>query len=596
MLKFDIIILKRIAFCFLIISILFIVAQYVQIYGLYEEGFYVKYTLSFLRDGDLNIINNEPSKALAWLVTKTGYHPDFQHPAIASYLSLFFAYYILVDKLLGLASAVLPMDFLASNILFSLFFVLLGLSFLPKIFNRLKIQHSYKSIAFIFLSFSTLWFSLFSSTTTNIFALCYSIIVYSFYLLVIDESNDNVQVKNIFILAIASGFGLALRAQLLWCIVLLPFLFFKTRTKYLKKLIAILVGFSIPAVCMFINNHLRGGNGLHPQSAFLELHLTSYFFPLTLKDTLFGPSGYFLILPVFIILVPATIWLIIKKKLPGHLIAALLFFISFLLLMSASWTTNEDLSGRHQLDTTFLIIIITGILLTKVQKRSHFLYKSLIVLFSLTSIWNIITTFSFGAAGYRDLWNWNNVYSSGLNEFLTFSKILYQRFSIYDIRRFFKMWVIHIPLITLLSFLLEKINRTSLENSKNWIYGFIFGGAFLFIFITSLNFYNGPINVIKYKKVGLYRDKVIGNSDLLFVYDNWTEVWYRTMLHYLKNNECETVKKLLIVRKNYINEIRPAVIYDPNILFKNNILKPSSLLNDSFNKEFNQVREEKCHF
>ncbi|MFA7614717.1 MAG: hypothetical protein WCY48_10820, partial [Candidatus Caldatribacteriota bacterium] len=204
---------------------LFSVAIILQEKNPFEDGTYTQFTLSIIEDGDFNLINQTKDPGRNWLATKTGNHPNYEHPAIAIYLFPFIGYQKLLSQ---------DQSFAQAHILATIFFLMLGLILLKKVLDYLDFQHSKEAIAVLAFSTPFLWFSLMASTTSNIFSLVYSIIILAAFCFNRDKSTTGLY----FFLGVATTLGFAIRIQQFWIVSLFLYLFSIDKNRSYHKVLS----------------------------------------------------------------------------------------------------------------------------------------------------------------------------------------------------------------------------------------------------------------------------------------------------------------------------------------------------------------------
>lgn len=532
---------------FIILTGLFTLAIFLQEKNPFEDGTYTNFTLSIIEDGDFNLINQTKDPALNWLATSTGNHPNYEHPAIAIYLFPFIAYQKLLDT---------QSPFTQAHVLATIFFLMLGLILLKKLLDQLGIWSSKEAIAVIALSTPFIWFSFMASISTNIFSLVYSVIVLS---AVVFHPKKNTA-SLYFFLGIATALGFAIRIQQFWIVSLFLYLLISDKERSAHKVLSFLAGVLIPLSLLLCNLYLRSGNFIHPHHIYTSWTRLGEFWNSTLYYALWGPNGYFVLTPIYIILLVQGISLFFMQHPQRKLYVAMAIPPALLFLYySTQWPLMDSLAGRHQLDYFFLYVFIIGKLLdqSKNHPKGHY---TLWALLSLCILWNFRTHLAYFYIDNTIPEQWQFSYFVSpiyFKEQLT-GAVSYLN-PLTNLVGIFKF----LPLIALLSLGTYFFEHLTLKNHLKFNYYFILWGVSFYFIFTQLNMFNNPLNVSKYQREGIYQNKVITSGNAATFYDDFIETHHKALKWHLMQKDCATVKRIIEIKNEFLKVVKQEIVYDP---------------------------------
>lgn len=554
----------------------------------FEDGSYGNFTLSIIEDGDFNIINQIKDPAKNWVSTVTGNHSNYEHPAVSAYLFPFFLYQKILNLISVHNSTSLTSGYNEAHILSTIFYVLLGLLFLRKVFDELGIKHSRSSILVYALSTPFIWFTFFSSSTSNIFSLAFSIFVLSWFCF----NRDKFSKFSYFSLGIILALGIAIRIQQFWIGGLLIYLLVQDPSRSFRKVMLFLAGSIIPGSFFLLNLYIRSEQILHPTRVYTAWTNFGEFALHTLPYALWGPNGYFTLSPIYVLILGFGSWLLIRKwalrKFYFFLvIPPTLLFLSY----SSQWPLMDSLAGRHQLDYFFLYAMVLGLALDALKGIG--LKLTWFAIF-LAILWNIRSHIAFSFVDHTDWTQWQFYYHVGLEnfsqQFFSFLGHINSIEVLYSV-------LLYLPLLMLLSLLLYKAAKLEkiAISVTNW--GIILWGVFFFGAFTLMNLVFNPKNVEKYRAEGVYSNKVIAKGDAMNFYDDFTETYHKALRWHVEKGNCEAVKRLMEIRREFVKTIKTEVIHDP-IGFvddlNNNIFKRSYMEGQDLNKIQRDIKSI-CH-
>lgn len=571
--------LKKYFIHFICLIGLFAIALFFQEKYTFEDGAYTRFTKSIIEDGDFNLINQTHDEKQNWLATQTGSHPNYEHSAISVYLFPF----ILFQKIYSIDLSV------SAHILATIFYLMLGLILLNKLLDHLGINHSRASIVIMALSTPFLWFSLFSSTSSNIFSLVYSIVVFSLVLLT-DKKSSRIY----FFLGFATTLGIAIRIQQFWIIALALYLFSEDKDRNIKKALLFFSGAIIPLALFICNLYLRSGNFSHPHNIYTRWTHLGEFWNTTLPFALWGPNGYLTLSPIYLIIFLGTGVLLIKRTQYRKL---LLFMalppLALFVYYSTLWPLMDSLTGRHQLDYFLIYALMIGVLLD--QAKDHRLYyKGLWLLILASMIWNFRTHLAYY---YVDNTNWQDwqfyyfVHPKYLNEQLVGA------WNLINTQWNFQALLYFIPLIVPLSFITLRVASLTRKDVTKFCRLFLTWGLTFYFIFTHLSITNTPRNVESYRKQKVYESKVITSGDAATFYDDFIETHHRALRWHLGQNDCQTVQRLIEIKDHFLATVKAGITYDPiNFVsdLDKGILRRSYLEGQNLNLLYKELVE-KCH-
>ncbi|HLW55843.1 MAG TPA: hypothetical protein VKY27_00555 [Bacteriovoracaceae bacterium] len=526
---------------------LFSVAIILQEKNPFEDGTYTQFTLSIIEDGDFNLINQTKDPGRNWLATKTGNHPNYEHPAIAIYLFPFIGYQKLLSQ---------DQSFAQAHILATIFFLMLGLILLKKVLDYLDFQHSKEAIAVLAFSTPFLWFSLMASTTSNIFSLVYSIIILAAFCFNRDKSTTGLY----FFLGVATTLGFAIRIQQFWIVSLFLYLFSIDKNRSYHKVLSYIAGALIPLSLLLCNLYLRSGSFLHPHHVYTSWTRLGEFWNSTLYYALFGPNGYFVLSPIYFIILIQGLILLYKKYEHKKLYIALIIPPTVLFLYySVQWPLMDSLAGRHQLDYFFVYSLIIASALDWSQKNRK-IYYSLWFLISLAIIWNLRTHLAYFYIDNTKGAEWQFSYFVSpqylAEQFWGAMNLIKPLSHLVSVLKF-------LPLIFLLAAGTFFFSRLSYRNYLKFCYYFILWGVSFYFLFTQLNIYNNPHNVSTYRREGIYQSKVITSGNFATFYDDFIETHHKGLRWHLMQKDCATIQRLIEIKEEFIKAVKQEIIYDP---------------------------------
>ena len=531
----------------LCLTALFSLAIILQEKNPFEDGTYTSFTLSIMEDGDFNLINQTKDPGRNWLATQTGNHPNYEHPAIAIYLFPFIGYQKLFSG---------EQSFTQAHILATIFYLMLGLILLKQVLDHLGLKHSKESIGIIALSTPFLWFTFMASTSSNIFSLVYSVIVLSAFCF-----NEHKNTRSFyFFLGIATTLGFAIRIQQFWIFSLFLYLYSIDKNRSYHKVLSYGSGAIIPLTLLLCNLYLRSGSFIHPHHVYTSWTKLGEFWNTTLYYALFGPNGYFVLSPIYFIILIQGLILLYRKHEHKKLYLSLIVPPTFLFLYySTQWPLMDSLAGRHQLDYFFVYALIIAFALDWAKENMK-VYYSLWSLIIVSIIWNLRTHLAYF---YVDNTNWPEwqfsyfVSPEYLKEQLSgMSHLLNPLANLKDVPKF-------IPLILILSVATYFFERLSQRNYLKFCYYFILWGVSFYFLFTQLNIFNNPRNVSKYRLEGIYQTKVITSGNAATFYDDFIETHHKALRWHLMRNDCSTVLRLIEIKNEFIKVVKKEIVHDP---------------------------------
>ena len=582
----------------LVVTSLFVLLTSFQVGYFFEDGVYGKFTLSALLDGDFNILNQEPQVGdhSPRMVTKTGYSTSFEFPAVSSYLAPFYLYQLGVDTIRKEQSPVFTNRFFPAHILSTIFYTLAGTMVLLQLLSEFGFKSTMKPVIIFFFSTPFFYYFTFCSTTVDMFANSYSIFALTIFWLYRDKSVNS---WLILAMGVISGFGIAIRIHLLWIFFLYSyFIFF--REKKLKNLMFMAAGVIFPLSLMQFNNYMILQKFMLPLQVYVEGYSPIDFVTKTSGYYLFGPNGQMLVSPIYFAVIagfililrprPGIKWIVWSMVVPG----AILFFRAL-----SCWVVADEFVGRLQLDYFFVDVILLAALLDWLGSQAY--VKRMVIYSYLFAcmLWHILVTICFYHVDATHFWTWPNEFE------YTFSKIndsisyLRYWFSIKPVMTSLRLLPIYFPLITLISFLLFKLQSWTLRQMVRSLFLFFGLGVLIFTYFTVSNVLRGPSNVSQLRAQNYYYGKMVVNEQHALFYDDYEEEIKKSSYWYLLNNDCDTVHQLQNINSQFLKKVNEAIgsktkEFQDQIL--NNPFPPSSSDNPEFLKIFKTEVMKTCQF
>lgn len=576
------------SFYFIVLVMLFSLGLLFQERAPFEDGSYGNFTLSILEDADFNIINQIKDPAKNWVSTVTGNHSNYEHPAVSVYLFPFFLYQKILNSLGIHNHSSLTNGYNEAHILSTIFYVFLGFLFLNKLLTNLDIKHSRSSILVYALSTPFIWFTFFSSSTSNIFSLAFSIFVLTWFCF----NRNKFSQFSYFALGIIFSLGIAIRIQQFWIGSLLLFLLVEDPERSLRKVLYFIGGALIPGSFFLTNLYLRSEQILHPTRVYTAWTSLGEFAEYTLPYALWGPNGYLTLSPIYALILGFGSWLLIRKyPLRKFYVFLVVPPTALFLYYSSQWPLMDSFAGRHQLDYFFLYALILGLGLDAVKGPIRILTWAAIM---LAILWNVRSHIAFSFVDHTDWTQWQFYYHVALHHFprqlTSFLSNMNSLESLYTV-------LLYLPLLLLLALILLRAARIKKDKISLVNWGIILWGVFFFGVFTLMNLVFNPRNVEKYRAQGLYQDKLIAKGDAMNFYDDFTETYHKALRWHVEKRNCEAVRRLLEIRADYIFTIKTEIIHDPigfvddlnNNIFRRSYMEGQDLI------KIKQDIKSKCH-
>ncbi|MFM6929776.1 MAG: hypothetical protein ACKOX6_15005 [Bdellovibrio sp.] len=542
------------------LTLLFFAVSFAQLPYLFENGEYAQYTVSIMRDQDLNIINQVTDPELNWIVSQTGNHAAQRLYGTSSYLLPFFMYKHAVE---GPATDV--NDYRYAQALSTVFYVFLGMIIFWKVLSLARVKNLVVSFLILTCSTSFIWYFFFISSSTNIFSLAFSLLAFAYFYLTIQGP---IRRRHFFVFGLLLGLALLIRIQLYW-IGLVPLIFLvKERKDFFAKSGLFILGLLLLQMLSLANSYIRNGQA---EDLPFRLFWDSFSFELffnAVKYSIWGPNGYLTISPVFLGIFGAVIGIALLWKRNAYqdlvkvTLPLLLAPVGILFAQSLIGQLQDCLAGRHLLTYFFLFFILLAVFLSEVQRISRKIYALILGLFFGAVIWNLIATASFYYRDTVEFWRWNTSYQVSLEN-------AWSGFVVF-VSRFDTGWtnaqhavVIYFPLLLVLAGILYKVLRLDQWGLKTTC-GIFFGyGMFAMLVITGCNVINNPKNVSDYSQRNLYQDKVVTKSTEALIYDDFIEMNRMSMRYYAHIGRCDLVQKHSEVVHHFVKSISSGILKDP---------------------------------
>gem|GEM_PF-3304993 len=542
----------------LAIFAIFILLTAFQVNYFFEDGAYGKFTLSALHDGDFNIIKQDPASEQSrnWLVSKTGYSPSFEHPAVSGYLAPFYLYQIGLDKLAGESSEIFNSRFMPVHILSTIFFTALGLLVLAKLLDAFGFYNRALAVALVATSTPFLYYFAFCSTNVDIFANSYAILALSVYWNL--RSEKEIRPTQLIALGAIAGFGLAIRIHLFWISILYTFFIWNFPHKG-QNFSWILMGAVLPAGFVEMNNFMITEQILPPLQVYLEGYDLGDFLVSSAQYNLFGPNGTLPVSPVFVgIGAGLGAALSHRKKIGWILFAIAISALPFYFRMYTTWVISDELNTRHLVDFFFASVIFLCALMDWTMKQKWQTKFTIWFFLALCPIWHGVVTMCFFYVSESQSWNWQYEYGYKIDGIIQALTYLGDRFNTNSISAAVKNSFHYLPLIFGISFLLMKVHENGLRKLHTGILFFFASGLTIFGVFSVSNRLLGPANVEKLRAQNFYAGKTTATDQHVFLFDDYEEEMKKTAYWYIKNGDCESVNKLIKINSQFLMKVKDA--------------------------------------
>ncbi len=544
---------KRCILIFLGLASVFLLSWGWQIDYEFENGVYGQMATSFLKNGDFNILPFS-SPELSWIVTVTGNHPFSQRTAAAALLAPAKAYQILLESF-GTVSKGNMIPHLTMHL------ILLGLSLFSilRIFKRLELSHPIKSVGLVTLGTSVFWYFFISSTTTNSLGATYSILALEYFLLTKDTLSIVVAIK----WGILFGFAAALRLQGLWLAVL-PLTLLGQGKITLKSSLAFGLSLMIPIGAMWANKFIQTGVLEAPLVVWQRGIQGMEFLFDNLKFSIFGPNGYLLISPAYLVFICGLGMTFFdvgfrKKLILALSLVPLILFLSY----SRSWVVIDELAGRQQIDFYILFVLAAAIFYKHLEKWNPLTRVSVHLVLGCFVVWNLWQTCLFFEHDRSESIDWHYVSHfklSGL--FVDFETSLGHTFEKLDWPHL-KQGLAYLPLIALASMAIALLDFASEQRRGKILFGFLACFSFIYLAGSVSNLAMNQKNVETLKKEGFFADKIIGKNNEIYIYDDFTDEFKRTSLLYLLDGDCDGAQRIRMIYLNFLAEVKRGIVSIP---------------------------------
>ena len=536
---------------FIILYLLIALIRFIQVDYFTEEGVYAQYTLSVIQDQDLNIFNQIKDQRFKWLVTETHYHPDFEHSGITIFSTPFYLFtYLKLALFSGEVDLLNIKNYFYAHIIFTVFFISLGLILLQKTSKKLFSQGNFNHALLFLASTPFTWYTFFQSTSTNSFGFFYTCL--SLFYITTSKESDRLR---LFYIGILFGFGFVIRIQLAWVGIALLYFLYKERKHFIPKVLFFIAGMAPAFLLLSINQVARGSGGSYALLNYFDLSIGTSFI-----NSLIGENGYLVLAPSLIICFFIYLYLVLQKETP--LLLKLIGFPPLVLftLYNFTWALMDGYIGRHQQSFLPIFCLVFIYFMGVISKHPKF-KKGFIYLMLTLCCWNLICNFWYLSVDHHQYNLWKFIYPidlpilrDGLGAFLS------QRTPSIFFRRIYEL-LPYTPLLVLGSFLLIRIKNS---NKMGRVLMPLIACYMLFTYtsITFLNYSYGKENVSKLKEENALEGVVVGNNESLYIFDDYIQVLNDSIRYYKMKNNCSKVSKLIKVRQNYVDKVRSYVIID----------------------------------
>jgi hypothetical protein len=533
-----------------------------------ENRAYWAYGISFVENYDLNIISSIMGNA-GWLVSKTLNYPDMHYDGIVSMYLPFFGLGKLIKFFYNS-----PIETYRSNeniyyfcaAVYSVFISFLSFYYLKKTFRKV-LQLDYFFICLFIFTTPFTYYAFFDFSSSDIS--CFFI---SCLLITIISKQHSKSPTFYLYWGLFLGYAFTVKLSFVFYFpIVFTFIEFDeiliNFKKFFTKLGFLFSGFSLIIFFKLTNNYLKYGffnllSGYDYDFYIDKPNLINNFFRITL-----GPCGIVHQAPwlivVFIIGIYSMFFLKLDKK-DLSLIKVTLFAISIKLLYEIfSLSDPESQYGfrRYLLDVPFGCYIIYIFLNNSRNniKMIFYVTVSVLITYSFFYFFWFISIETKPSTPFGVFYIWEKYPS--INEL----KILFtpsQQFNFL----LFKTEAIMVSLLVIFLYPLYLLKR-KYSSSKIFLTYSLF-----YVLISLSNFYFNKLNVEKYELSGYFKNKVIGNSMNLFLYDEIiSELGKNILIAKYKHDYNDFIKSQKAIIK-YLDGLNNEIIYDPTNFKKLNTL------------------------
>lgn len=524
----------------------------------FDNGAYVAYSTSVVKDFDFNIFNNR-SKEIDWVVSPTLNSPDMHDHGIsllwvpALIIARFFEMTGVskIPSSRGVESVYTLFIFFASVLIFAL-----SIKLIQKYIVEL---HTLQQTIILLFCFSTplLFYTFIEFTSADIGCFFISLLI----IIAAIKDSDKTPFK-FFSWGVLLGISRVFKISFIFYLPLMLYLSYRalSKRKYRDSLF-ILSGFLLPIIFKNINDHIQFGQFSFFTGYDYDFYYQSSDFFASLVKNIFGPFGVIHQAPwVIFILIVGLVTLFNKGVSRDS--KSLVFLICFAIISkfiyevyTVSDAETEFGFRRYLLDVPFCIMILK-IFFSEVGLSPQF-HKFIFSTAACLFFYNILYFLWFR---YIDQYNLS---AFGIYKIYEYTPVLSEI-------RHYTFDIIHWLTDTRLFITLSLISVFSgglwyfYPRFKNYSFSF-YSIYFLlsYALITSLNMVFNPINVSQYSHENKYATTVIGNSFSIYLYDEIISELVRNLLIAKYNRNFD---EFLISRDRLIafaKNLNLSAVYDP---------------------------------
>lgn len=534
-----------------------------------EYGVFSDFVTSIVRDGDLNIIN-QVKKDQQWLVTSTYNHPTIHDHGISVLWLPFYAY----TRLLDVFSVDLDYDkrqgykptMVFANLFYFLLIAIASFKAVEFFFNR-KLE----LIDYFIITFGTpyFWYGLVHPSSADLTSAIFPFL----YLICHNACLRNVEKKNWYIYGVLLAMGTITKVSLLFYFILpLHYLFVKRGSwlielkKYILPFLFGCLSIGLPYLC---NEWIKYGQ-LHYSYAGI---VANYYL---LYETVLGPSGYFIVSPIYLMIIISLIMLAKNREIKNRSFIIFLLFAPILKVLVESFTYagNAEFGGRHLITDYLAFLLLFPTLYFKEFKKRWIIRSIAIALM----IYCVLMGFLYMKNISGGSFSWGMHYelpfqavSSQWDKFLYFLERVRNGFSFTNLLELSKYFI----LILLSSISLVEIYRLNISDPvlrKKILHRSTAFLLFVYLLITGLNIVNNERNILALKSQDFFNETVVVNGPEAFHFDDNVGNMIVLLEFSGKRDDQSKVKVVELELDKYIDKVMSQIVIDP-IGFKEKLVK-----------------------
>jgi hypothetical protein len=456
-----------------------------------ESGVFSNYLTSIVEDGDLNIVNQVKDGG-DWLVTTTYNHPTLHDHGISN---LWLPFYLISKgiKTLGGDLSYFKREGYRSTMVLANVFFFLFLSILVFKFCNEVLKRKMSLFDFFIITFGTplFWYGVIHPSSADLTSAIFPF----FYFLCHHWCLSHKSKESWFFYGLILSCGLIVKVSLLFYFILpLHYLVVnkeKAFDEFVDKILPFLGGSLLVIIPYLINEYVKYG---HFHYAYSGIVASYYLF----FETVFGPSGYITVSPIYLLALISLVTLIKKRNSDTILYLFLLSApVLKVLVESYTYAGNAEFGARHLITDLLVFVVFYPSFFIKDLKWSYIVRGISLLL----ALWCVYMSFAF----MRDIeigdYRWGMFYENSLGAVSSqWSKVTYflsnvmKGFSFQNLIELSK----YFPIFVLGGVILSEFNRYKISIKKNQIILVKSLASYLaltYLSITLLNLINNKSNV-----------------------------------------------------------------------------------------------------